>query len=567
MRTLTNDQLVSLRKFYVPDSSIGIFLILCLSLGLGMGAISILSDFVDLPGVVWFGAIAVIIIICLLLRKLIRQRRLQKATFVYENGTEGLLVFQNIANNWGYTTNNAPQQIISLSYEGKPVQVKTFSDAAVQVYTIPQQKAYAHSKYPGFVVPSGLFHLQYTPVRQGTRLRRLFFILLPVLFFCGLFWIINHAMSSHSDTHAQPDARLFYINKKLVMATVISKFKANEIDNGNVYGSDYSYAEAIDVSDGKKLWKVPLKNKGKAVGSRLLGQSDKYLFFLHDDVFVVDKASGKIVAVNKDFPQIKDKMPDNSILDYMSDADYRYSDSLKALVIRGNDGLFYTIDGNSLAIGTTDIADPDDYFKNNYRFGNNYTDQIAAMYDDGHQLMALIDSQDIMLLKTNPYGVEDRSGNLSIRRHLYSCSSVDTSNANWNSLNPEVFIQGGFLVDPNETFAPAQDSISVFKSYQSLLTRYNHDNAPIRSNNGGFVIMHKFNNEKNAAILLTGISAQGKTLWQVNTGYTAFPFMYKEQATGKLLISGNNSGDNSDHMNEVIAIDMETGSAQKFAIN
>jgi hypothetical protein len=51
----------------------------------------------------------------------------------------------------------------------------------------------------------------------------------------------------------------------------------------------------------------------------------------------------------------------------MDDAVYTYDDSLQAVVVKGTDGLSYTIDGLSLRTGTIDIPNPDEYFRNKWR--------------------------------------------------------------------------------------------------------------------------------------------------------------------------------------------------------
>ena len=149
------------------------------------------------------------------------------------------------------------------------------------------------------------------------------------------------------------------------------------------------------------------------------------MFFLRNELYVIDKQTGKTVARNDNFTAIKDKMSRALIASYEDDAAYTYNDSMQVLVVKGTDGLYYTIDGRTLQTGRIDIADPDAYFKNRYRYGNNYEDQITALSDDGRRCLALLDAKDTVLLAHNAYGVNGRPAAESVRRTLYSCSATE----------------------------------------------------------------------------------------------------------------------------------------------
>lgn len=556
MRSLTENEKAALKYFYMPPSPIGSYLITLIPLTVGWSV-----GCIFFTPLIAFCIAILAILISILIRKLIRSRRVQKAIFIYENGNEGTLAYLGIADNWSATENGWPQQVISLFFNGKPMQIKTFNSMKVKVYTIASQKAYSHEKYPKMIVPSGVLHIQPEPVKKSSYLlfRIIFWAMLTVyavIAFCNQY-------SRDKDVHAQPDALVFRINNKPVMATVVSNNENNSNEN-------YCYAECIDLSNGKKLWKIELKAKNNDGndygGARLLGMSDKYLFFLHNQLFVIDRYNGKIAAQNKNFPSINNKISRESISDYESDADYVYNDSLRSVVIKGNDGLFYTIDGNTLQTGTVEVANPDTFFKNKFQLGNNYSDQITSVYDDGKQCMALLDTQDTILLATNIYGVSNRSADMSIRRSLYTCPSADKG-MHWTKLDPAVFLLGGFLVNASKSIALPMDSLSP-ASYLSLFIRYNHTNPPMRSSSGGLVIMHKSSTDKNATVLLTGISISGKTLWQLNTGMLAqIPVFYKDEASGELYIFGDATNSNSDYMNTAIAIDLQTGKTRKYTIS
>ncbi|TDW96175.1 PA2928 family protein [Dinghuibacter silviterrae] len=505
MRTLDPNRKKALVYFYTPTSQVGVYLAVFLPITLGLG---LLGPFWN----IYYGLATgtVVTLLLLLLRGFRIKRRIARALFIYENGQEERLVFKEQSNNYAIKLNGAPQQVISLERNGTPVQIKTFNPYVISVYTIPKQSVYTHDRYPGMMVPAGLFTLPEPPPRRtGCRaLGWLLFLILPLSLVVGIIYIINRVMESHSNTYAQPDALVYVLEGKPVLATAVTHFQASEVSNAGTFGSTNCYAEGMDLETGKRLWKVNFHGNG---GVRLLGQSARYLFFYNDGLYVVDKQEEKVVARNEDFPAIRDKMSSQPVGDYEGDAGYAYDDSLQALVVKGTDGLFYTIDGTSLKTGTIDIPDPDGYFKNPFQFGNNYEDHIASTTNDGPHCMVIREP---------------------VRRTLYSCASDTTR------LNGSVFLFGGFLVDAA---------------------------APLRTASGGFVLLHKSSIEPDATLLLTGISSSGGTLWQVNTGYAAIPFRFHDQAGDALYVAGNTRGGNGDQLNEVTRIDLKTGEKKIFS--
>lgn len=554
LRTLDAEKDAALR-FYYRSSRMGYFLLTFLPVTLCLSVGSIFLGFTD----ACILGISIAALLAFLRARKVR-RRLAHARFVYEYGEQGELVFTNQSNNYSIKVNGMPQQIITVVFNGKSYDLKTFDPRRISVLTIPRQIAYAHPQYPDVIVPSGLFQLQRT--KTAGTMGWLGF-LLPFAFVFGLIYFIYSEMNGHSHTYAQPDALMYKRDGKWILATVINNFQAYEVSNKGIYGDDYYYAEGLDLQSGDRVWKVKLNNKGNGGGARLLGQSSRYLFFLRGGPVVVDKETGKVAS--EDFASIRDKLPKDVIADYESDAGYTYNDSLQAVVVKGNDGLFYTIDGVTLKTGTIDIPNPDEYFKNRFRFGNNYEDWITAVYDDGARCLSLLDTKDTVLLATDPHGVMGRPGAESIRRILYSCP-VNTINSSWTKLNPGVFLLGGFLVDPAQSLQDPSDSISQYASFQSLLERYNHTNPPMRTASGAFLILHRATIEPNAALLLTAVSPTGNTLWQVNMPYATIPLQYHDGAGDALYLFGNSKGDGSDDINQATAIDLKTGGVKKYEI-
>ena len=560
-RSLDETKRAAIKVFYTPGF-VGIYLAILLPITLGL---SLGGAFFGL----WPGLIAGVSITMLLLlrRRLKIKNNIRKAEYVYEYGDQQTLRFTGISNNYSYKVNGAPQQVIALTIDGRPFEIRTFNANLIRVYTIPEQPVFTHPEYKNTLVPAGLFLLPQDtkPRSPGRRLRNALLILVPLAFAFGLTYFITSQMNAHSSTYAQPDALLYRQNGRLILASVFIHFQAYQIKNGTTYGSDSYYAEAVDLETGKKLWKLDLQSKDPRGAARLLGQSEKYLFFLRNDLFIVDKTTGKLAAKNNDLGEIKDKLSREPIGDYMQDAAYQYNDSLQALVIKGNDGLFYTIDGNTLHTATVEIADPNDYFKNQFKYGNNYEDQMTAMSDDGRHCLALLDTKDTLLLARDANGFETRPARESIRRQLYSTPAT-TNDSNWTTHNPAVFLFGGFLVEPGQRLQPVEDSLSKYRSYQDLASRFNHTNSPLRSSDGGYVILHKTTIEPDAPLVLTGISATGQTRWQLQTGFLSIPLLHHDAATNTLYIAGNNRGDNGDQLMQLTAIDLATGAIRQYPL-
>ncbi len=556
LRTLTPDRAALLRRFYAPQS-VGLFLALFLPLTVGM---SLGGAFFSLASGLITGSI--LSALWLALRYLRYRSRVQKAVYVYEYGGEEELRFGGIRSNYGYKVNGAPQQVLTVLHNGKPVDIKTFNPNIITVYSLPQQVAYTHPRYPGIIVPSGLFSLVWTKRTPGARLGQALLWLIPFGFAGGLMYVINHEMDSHSETYLQPDARVYHQGGRLVLASVLTGFKPYEVSNKGVYGTDYFYAEALDLSTGKPLWKTQLAGSGAA---RLLGQSPSYLFFLRSGLWVIDKATGKVVQGNKDFPALAAKMSTESISSYTEDASYTWSDSLNSIVVKGTDGLYYTIDGATLRTGTIDLPTGDTFFTNPYQWGNNYEDQINQVWDNGSQCYALLDAQDTVLLAHNSYGVQDRPRDQSVRRRLYRCSSLSLSD-NWAPLGDSVYLFGGLLTDATQTYRQPDDTISHYASYASLAARYNGTHPPLRTAAGSLLVLHKTTIEPSATLVLSAVSPQGKTLWQVRTGLGSVPFLYHDTEANKLYLFGDGTGTVSDQLTEGLCIDLGTGKVDKIEV-
>src|ERR1700754_2269647 len=161
LRTLDAEKEKAIRNFYGSPTGIGLFLATFLPITFGF----------SLGGIFWGvgnGLLAgIAVAVCfLLLRWRHRRKKLIRAKFVYQYGLEEELVFSGITNNYNYTVNDQPQQVISLTHDGTPIEIKTFDKDVIKVYTLPRQTAYAHPRYEKVLVPSGLFQVYNTPPKK-----------------------------------------------------------------------------------------------------------------------------------------------------------------------------------------------------------------------------------------------------------------------------------------------------------------------------------------------------------------------------------------------------------------
>ncbi len=388
--------------------------------------------------------------------------------------------------------------------------------------------------------------------------------LLPILIISGIVWGIISMINSGAATYAQADALIYHMNGHAVMATVVT----HESGTTETYSDNNRYAEAIDLENGKRLWRVLLdakNNRDQDFGlAALLGQSSKYLFFLRNELYVIDKQTGEVVAQNDHFETVKDKMSKEDFTSYnSSDIKFAYNDSLQAVLFKGTDGLFYSINGLTLKTGTINLNNPDKYFKRKNQ--PSYDGLMVQAYDDGKQGLAVLDDQEVQLLQASNMReeVQHRSSEKSVRRFLYS-HPADKLSGNWEKVSEAVYIYGGFLTDPQQRSLQFADSLATSETYRLFVN--NHIHAPIRLSNGGLIVMHKASTENNAPLLLTALLPDGKVAWQISTGYADIGFLYRYTDGSKLFFMGTPAGKFNYPMQQLLCLNLTNGTLQSYPI-
>ncbi|MBW8684153.1 PA2928 family protein [Chitinophaga rhizophila] len=406
-------------------------------------------------------------------------------------------------------------------------------------------------------------------MRKKTRLTGILAIIIGLLFFGGLLYIIFSTMNKYSRISAQSDAVIYRQGSTTILATVVKKFNAHSVTKGggttSVSGSTTYYACGYDIAHGEKRWEVKLnarngsgKNWGDAV---LLGQSDKYLFFLRNELYVISKESGELIARNKDLKGLEGKTMNESSIFPAFINNYVYDDSLHAVVIKGADGLAYLLDENTLVARPASNIHAISYFRQQQERHrkaaiSTYQEQLVTLTKADGQLFAFMDDNDYELLQEGmalPYGALEAP-----RRFLYT-TQQDTAIVSLNKINNKVFLYGGFLK------APGQDSnlFSVkepefYKAANQLLSRGNHQqNIPLRLPGGGYLVLHKATVAQHAPLLLTAIAADGDKLWHVATRLTGISQV--RRAGNQLYILGADHGGRSGDADHILLISLSDG--------
>ncbi|ACU59283.1 PA2928 family protein [Chitinophaga pinensis] len=409
---------------------------------------------------------------------------------------------------------------------------------------------------------------------KNSRLLIILSILLGILFPAGLIYIIFSTVHEHSRKTVQSDAVIYTCEGKTVLAGVLKEFNAHAVRKGggmtSVSGSSSYYACAFDLEKGEKLWSVRLnaknnlgKNWGDAV---LLGQSAKYLFFLRNELYVINKEDGKLVAGNKDLKDIADKLMNESSLfpDFVNN--YLYDDSLQAVVIKGSDGLAYLLDGNTLQTRPAPAINIVTYFSQKQQhFGktavSNYHEQLVTFTKENGQLYAFMDDNDQALLQKGekpPYGATKAP-----RRSLYTTAASNPATT-LQQVSEDVFLFGGFLKATGiDSSVFNENETGFYEGPYQLLSRGNQNTQTrLQLPDGGHIILHKASIASNATIIITAVDTSGNKRWQIPTNFRNISkvLQIKEQ----LFILSGESDNNNGEAGKILILSLLDGKASTY---
>lgn len=414
-------------------------------------------------------------------------------------------------------------------------------------------------------------------MKRKTRLIVILATVFALIFTVGLFYIILSTMHKYSRKSAQSDAVIYMQDGKTVLATVVKEFNAHAVKKGggmtSVSGSSKYYACAFDIANGQKLWEVRLsaKNKqGKTWGdAALLGQSDKYLFFLRNELFVISKADGKLIARNKDLKGIAGiAMNESTLFPSFINNNYVYDDSLHAVVIKGADGLAYLLDDNTLQSRPAPDIHIVRYFQEKQRTAekrvvSSYNEQLVTFTRDDKRQFAFMDDNDHELLqdgKEPPYGPGEAP-----RRHLFT-TQTGAPIASLEKLTNKVFLFGGFMKRPGaDTVVYPNTATDFYKTASFLISRgNNHVQVPVWLKNGGAIVLHKASIAQNAPILLTALNSEGEKLWHIPTTFTEISNALQTH-DHLYILSGEKSNRNGE-AEHILMISLADGSTKDYNV-
>ncbi len=397
-------------------------------------------------------------------------------------------------------------------------------------------------------------------------------ILFGLIMLVGLPWYIFSVLNKHSRSSGQSDAIVYLLNGKPVLATVIKDFNANSVSSGNgvdhVSGTSRYYARAIDLETGKRLWNIKLNaenDKGQDWGDAfLLTQSEKYLFFLRNELYVVSKEDGKVVARNKDLKDIQDKLMKESGTFPFVMTNYSYEHSLHAIIIKGADGLAYQLDVNTLKSKPDPQIDVARYFftkQSEFRktMHESYGEQLVTFTEDNSLQFAFINDNDYQTLQNEgrlPYATQPR-------RSLYT-AAVSLPLTALKKTSNEIYLFGGFLrAVPQDSILYSREDKDFHNCHGEFRVREDmNQRPPMRLPNGGFVILHRASIAQDAPILLTAVAPDGKKLWHTVTGASEINKVLI--AKDHLLILTGTAANTNDEVNDLLNISLADGKMKTY---
>lgn len=411
-------------------------------------------------------------------------------------------------------------------------------------------------------------------MNKNSRLLIILSILVSILFTAGLLYIIFSTMHEHSRKAVQSDAVIYTHEGKTVLAGVLKEFNAHSVRKGggttSVSGSSSYYACAFDLEKGEKLWSIKLNaknNLGKNWGDALLlGQSDKYLFFLRNELYVINKEDGKLVAGNKDLKDIADKLMTESSLFTASVNNYLYDDSLQAVVIKGSDGLAYLLDGNTLQTRPAPAINIVKYFSEKQQqlrntAVSNYHEQLVTFTKENGQLYAFMDDNDQALLQkgeTPPYGITEAP-----RRSLYTTAASNPATT-LKQVSEDVFLFGGFLkaTGAGRSLFNSQEPGFYEGPYQLLSRGNKNTQTTLQLPDGGHIILHKASIATNATIIITAVDTSGNKRWHISTNFRNISkvLQIKEQL---FILSGGSDNSNGE-ASKILILSLRDGKASTY---
>ncbi|WP_321033021.1 PA2928 family protein, partial [Pseudomonas paraeruginosa] len=199
---------------------------------------------------------------------------------------------------------------------------------------------------------------------KGAKLFAVFWVVLGLGLVVGLPVGIHFILGQYDDARFSGPQLAFEEQGRAYLAFTLDEYRAEEVENGVVHGSSRVYAQVVDLADGRLRWSTRLdadNARGDDWGAgELLGQSSRYLFYLRNALYVLDRRSGEPVLAFDELERRTGGLPLKSA-PWGKDA-YRYDEGRGGLLMLALDGRVWFLDGDSLALREAPEVDAARYF-------------------------------------------------------------------------------------------------------------------------------------------------------------------------------------------------------------
>ncbi|HHZ6891357.1 PA2928 family protein [Pseudomonas aeruginosa] len=290
-------------------------------------------------------------------------------------------------------------------------------------------------------------------MKKGATLFAVLWAVLGLGLLVGLPVAIHFILGQYDEAGFSGPQLVFEEQGHSYLAFTLDDYRANEVDNGVVHGSSRSYAQVVDLEDGSLRWSMRLdadNERGDDWGSgELLGQSSRYLFFLRNELYVLDRRDAAPALAFDELERRTGGLLLKSA-PWGKDA-YRYDEGRGGLLMLALDGRVWFLDGDSLALREAPEVDAARYFHGDppppANAGIDWQAPGLTRLPDGRLLILASDHEARALER----GEALPAANQRARRQRLSLGTLDWRSPAENRLRPlldAAFLQAGLLPDP-----------------------------------------------------------------------------------------------------------------------
>ena len=287
-----------------------------------------------------------------------------------------------------------------------------------------------------------------------------------------LFVILSVALGGADSTRIDSGILSYERDGVETSVVLVDKFIANSTGEGITTGTNKAFVYAIDVEDGKVIWKTGI---GRSSSPFLFGQTEeRVILFDGYGPVVLSKADGSKLAdaptLESSSTELQGKLPEEA-------PRYKWDDARKRLIFQGLDGGLYAVDPDTLKGTIAADAKLADYFGDDSS-ANRYTEPGLGLIRSGEEdgrYMLLLNEENAEALQKGTYGQGESTTATTedSRRRLYAGSLLADGVLTTEDLKPlldQVFLNGGILSDMSVDGSTASDPyvMTEFPAYTTL---------------------------------------------------------------------------------------------------